>query len=164
MRAQPLAILIISFIALFGSFIYSFFYPITTVFSTLPLTILTIVFFLFGIIAFGLFSFVPHLFLGLSLGADKNALIFFYFLPIAIATYAGVKLGFLIQRDFEVKEYFLEKTKPIIYLFIIAIVLSLIIETALPILLNMELWPKDLLGLNIEGRNATNIFDIFKQN
>ncbi len=163
MKAQPLALLILCFIALLASFIYSFFYPIVTPFNSFPLTLITIIFFLFGIIAFGFFSFVPHIFLGLSLGAEKNALIFVYLIPIFIATYAGLKLGYLIQQDFEIKEYFLEKSKKIVYLLILAIIISLVIEAILPIILNMDIWPKDLMGLNIDGKNAGNMFDLIKK-
>jgi len=163
MKAQPLALLILCFITLFACFIYSFFYPIVTPLNTFPLTLITILFFLFGIIAFGFFSFVPHAFLGLSLGAEKNALIFVYLIPIFIATYAGIKLGYLIWQDFEVKEYFLENSKKLIYLFLLAIVISIIIETALPLILNMDLWPKDMLGLNLNGKNAQNMFDLLKK-
>lgn len=164
MKAQVIALLIICFIALFSSFIYSFFYPTATTIINLPLTIITIIFFLFGIIGFGFLSFIPHIFLGLSLGASKNALIFLYIFPIAIATYAGIKLGYLAQKDFEKKEYFLSQTKKIIYFFAIAITLSLIIEIGQPIIFNMELWPKDLLGLNMKEGDITSVFDILKRN
>lgn len=163
MRAQPLALLIICFIALFSSFIYSFFYPTISPFNTIPLTIITISFFLFGVIGFGFLSFLPHIFLGLNLGANKNALIFLYLLPISIATYAGIKLGFLIQQDFEKKEYFIEKSKIIVYLIVFAILISLTIEFLQPIIFNLDIWPKDLLGLNIEDSDATTMFDIFRQ-
>lgn len=163
MKARALALLIISFIALFASFAYSIFMPTYTLFTIYPLTIMTLIFFLFGIIGFGYLVFLPHIYLGLPMGAEKNALIFVYFLPIALATYAGIKIGQSIEEDFKIKEYLTKKeNKNIIYTFIIAIVSSIFIEASLPILFNMELWPKDLLGLNIEGKNAENIFDIFR--
>lgn len=163
MRAQPLALLIICFIALFSSFIYSFFYPTVSPFINLPLTIITIIFFLFGVIGFGFLSFLPHIFLGLNLGATKNALIFLYLLPISIATYAGIKFGFLIQQDFEKKEYFLDKSKIIVYLIIFAILISLAIEFLQPIIFNLDIWPKDLLGLNIQETDTKSLFDILRQ-
>jgi hypothetical protein len=164
LNAKALGILILCFIALFASFAYSFFEPIYTQITVFPLTIMTILFFAFGLIFFGYLAFLPHIYLGLTMGAEKNALIFVYFLPIALATYVGVKIGTSIEEDFKLNEYLSSrKNKSLIQLLIFAILLSVFIEVALPIILNMQIWPEDLLGLKIEGRNVENIFDILKR-
>jgi len=154
MDKKPLALLLICLIVLFTSFLYSVFNPTQNFFSSLPLTIIVLIAFIFGILFFGLISFVPHIFLGLSLGAQKNAVIFIYFFPVMIATYAGVKLGSALIDDFNKKSYFLGKGKSVLILLIVAIVIAIAIEYALPLISTLDLWPKDLFGLSIEKQET----------
>jgi len=154
MDLRALAFLFLCLIALLISFACSFFYPIPTFFSEVPFTLLTIGFFLFSALLFGYLSFVPGILMGLSLGAQKNAAILLYLPPIFFATYAGTLLGSALMNDFKVKEYFLGRGKTVLLLLIIAIILALVIELSLPTLI--ELWPKDLFGMNIQkGANIT---------
>lgn len=163
MDNKALAFLLICIIAFLLSFIISFFNPITNFIGHYPLTILTLLFFFFGAIGFGFISFIPHILLGLSLGSNKNALIFLYSAPIMIATYAGLKLGSVLLDDFNKKKYFLEELRPIITLIFIAIIISVAIEMALPIIISGQLWPEDLFGLNIEqGESITGLINELK--
>ncbi|MFA5763583.1 MAG: hypothetical protein WC915_02120 [archaeon] len=163
MNKKALAFLLICTIVLLLSFIISFFIPMTNFIGNYPLTILTLLFFFFGVIGFGFISFIPHALLGLSLGSNKNALIFLYAAPIMLATYAGLKFGSVLLDDFNNKKYFLTEIKPIITFVIIAIVLSLVIELALPIIISGDLWPKDLFGMTIsEGDSITDLFTELK--
>jgi len=152
-----------SMIVLLASFAYSFFVPTSTFFSEIPFTVTTIGYFLAGILFFGYFAFIPSIFFGLQLGAEKNAAIFLYIIPSIISTYAGTKLGFLLQEDFMKKKSFLKELKQILILFVIAIIIAFIIENALPVII--ELWPKeDFMGLKlIQGNNAANMLDDFSK-
>ena len=148
MEKKPLAFLLVSLIALFATFLYSFFNPFPTFFSQLPFALLIIGFFLFGTLAFGYLSFVPHIFLGLAMGAEKNAILFVYLVPIIIATYAGAMLGAALGKDFNRKKYFLGDGKKVLTLLIVAIILTIAIDLALPYVI--QYWPQDIMGLSIK--------------
>ena len=160
MQARTMALFLVSLIALFASFAYSFYYPTFNGFISIPITIMIITFFLFGALGFGYLSFVPHIFLGLAMGASRNALLFVYLIPILFATYAGVKLGSSLTDDFRLKDYFTNNGKVIITFLLLAIIIAIIIEFSLPIIMNMHLIPEDLLGLHINTLNTGNIFDL----
>ncbi len=116
----------------------------------------TVGYFLAGVAFFGYFAFIPSIFLGLQLGAEKNAAIFLYVIPLILATYAGTKLGFVLQDDFLNKKNYMEHVKIIAIIFIFAIILALAIEMSLPTIL--EYWPKDFLGMNVtQGKSVGNL-------
>ena len=144
---RALALVLISAIALLLGFSYSYYNPIATGFSEIPFTIIAIIYFLSGILFFGYLAFFPSILFGLQLGAEKNAAIFLYIIPILISTYAGTKLGFILQEDFFNKKNYLEHIKTIATIFIIAIILAFIVEVSLPYIL--DFWPKDFLGMNV---------------
>jgi hypothetical protein len=151
-----------SAILLLLGFVYSYFFPLPNVFQEIPLTGVVSGFFLAGTIFFGYLAFIPAIFFGLQLGADRNAAIFLYIIPSLIATYAGTKIGFALQRDFMKKKNFMDVMKISLQLFIMAIILALIMETITPYI--MEIWPKDLFGLNVvKGKSAFSLIgDISK--
>jgi len=156
MDLKALALTMVSLIVLLSAFAYAYFNPTITIFAELPFTVMIIGYFLCGIAFFGYFAFLPAIFLGLQLGTEKNAALFLYILPTIIATYAGTKLGFALQEDFNKKNNFMTVGKKILILFIIAIILALAIELTLPSI--VEYWPKDFLGLNVvEGKNFAGI-------
>jgi uncharacterized membrane-anchored protein len=134
-------------IALLLGFSYSYFTPTETFFVEIPFTMSVAGYFLAGIVFFGYFAFLPSIFLGLQLGAEKNAAIFLYIIPLILATYAGTKLGFVLQDDFFNKKNYMESVKTIAILLIFAIILAVAIEMSLPTIL--EYWPKDFLGMNV---------------
>lgn len=84
------------------------------------------------------------------MGTKKNVIIFIYITPIIIATYAGLKLGSILMDDFNKKKYFLENGKNIIALIAIAIIMAITIEIILPLIIEIQLWPDDMLGMNLE--------------
>ncbi len=164
MDQKALALLLLSLISLLLTFAYTFLNPMYNPFGTNPLTILVIIFFIFGAVGFGFLSFIPHAILGLSLGSQKNSIIFIYIIPIVIATYAGLKLGSILLDDFMNKKYFLEEIKPIIIMFAIAIIIAISIEALMPYIMNTQFWPEDFFGMKItEGENLANIFEQLKQ-
>jgi hypothetical protein len=149
-------------IALLLSFSYSYFNPVETFFFEIPLTIGTIGYFLSGIMFFGYFAFLPSIFFGLQLGAEKNAAIFLYIVPTIIATYAGTKLGFVLQDDFFKKKNYMQEIKLIALLLVISIIIAFALEQAMPTII--EYWPKDFLGMNVSsGKNISGLIgDISK--
>ena len=95
---------------------------------------------------------------GLQTGAERNAAIFLYFIPSILATYAGTKLGVLLQDDFNNKQNFLEYGKKILLIIVIAIIIAIIVEQSLPLI--TEYWPKDFLGLNVtKGKTAMDLIN-----
>ena len=148
MEIKPIAFLLISLICLLLALAYSFFYPAPNFLGTVPFVLVVLAFFFFGVLAFGYLAFIPHIFYGLALGANKNAAIFLFFIPIVLATYAGTTLGSALEKDFKVKKYFLADGKKVLILLIIAIVLAIAAELALPTIISM--WPSDLFGLSIK--------------
>jgi hypothetical protein len=160
---KALALVLLSMIALLGSFVYSYFFPTQNFFSQIPFTVTTIGYFLSGILFFGYLAFIPSIFLGLQLGAEKNAAIFLYLIPLIISTYAGAKTGFLLQEDFMKKKSFFSSLKKIILLLLIALILAFIVESMLPMII--ELWPKeDLFGMKlVQGNNISDIFNDFSK-
>lgn len=153
METKPLAMVMIMVICLLAGFAYSYFNPMQTFFFDVPFTGVAIGFFLAGIVFFGYLAFLPAIFFGLQLGADKNAAIFLYIIPLVLATYAGAKLGFALQEDYAKKRNFIADGKKILIMVAVFALLAIAIELALPIL--MELWPKDLFGLNVvQGKNV----------
>lgn len=163
MDKKALALVLVSMIILLASFAYSFFTPTSTFFSEIPFTVTIIGYFLAGILFFGYLAFIPSIFFGLQLGAEKNAAIFLYIVPSIISTYAGTKLGFLLQEDFMKKKAFIRELKKILILFVISFILAITIENALPAII--EFWPKeDFVGLKlIQGNNAANMVDDFSR-
>jgi len=158
--AKSISFFLISMIALLCSFSYSFFFPMDTFFGGIPLTLSIMSFFFMGATLFGVLAFLPHIFFGLSMGAQRNAAIFIYLVPIVLATYAGTKLGSALWDDFNAKKYFLGEGKRVLLFLFLAIVLSLIIEVALPMVIN--LWPQDYFGMNLkEGVNIIQIIQGF---
>jgi hypothetical protein len=148
MEKRPLAFLLLSLMALFASFAYSFMNPFPTFFTEMPLSLLVIGFFFFGAMAFGYLSFVPHVFMGLAMGAERNAAIFLYLLPVMLATYSGALLGSALEKDFRMRKYFLEDGKKVLALLAIAIALAVAIDLALPYII--QYWPQDWMGMNMK--------------
>ena len=144
---KPLALLLVSVILLLACFAVSYAYPIPTFFAGTPFTVIIICAFLSGAIFFGYLSFIQSIFFGLELGAEKNAAIFLYIIPLLIAIYAGTKLGFALEEDFTKKRNFILDIKKIFALLLAAIILALIVELLLPTII--QLWPKDFLGMNM---------------
>ncbi len=144
MDEKSLSMAIFTLFGLLAAFAYSYFYPTTLLFgveSQIPLSILTILNFLFGAIFFGYAAFIPALLIGLQLGAQKNAAIFLYIFPIIISTYAGTKLGFALESDFWGKKNYLKTMKIVTTILIISLVIAIIIELILPYL--VQFWPAD---------------------
>ncbi|MFA6268413.1 MAG: hypothetical protein WC652_01240 [archaeon] len=153
MDNKAFALTLLGIIALLGTFVYSYFYPTTTFFADLPFTLTTLTYFISGIAFFGYVTFIPSILFGLQLGAEKNAAIFLYIIPSVIVTYAGAKLGFMLQRDFFNKKNLFKEGKSILVLFFVAIIIAIAIEAALPTII--QFWPKDYLGLNvIQGKDS----------
>jgi hypothetical protein len=157
-----MAMVLLSMIVLLLAFSVSYFFPMENFFSELPFTMTAVGYFLSGILFFGYLSFVPSIFFGLQLGAEKNAAIFLYIIPTMIATYAGAKFGFVLQDDFFKKKNYMEEIKMIALLLVISIIVAFAIEQAMPTIL--ELWPKDFLGMNVTaGKSMSGLFgDIAK--
>ena len=149
MEAKTLAFFLLSLIILFISFAIGFFFPLNNFFSVVPISLAVIGFFLFGAAMYGYFAFIPHIFFGLALGSERNAAIFIYFIPIAIATYAGVMFGQALMGDLLNKKYFLNEGKSILILLIIALVMGVAIELFMPTLVEM-LWIEDYWGMQMK--------------
>jgi len=149
MNKKILALVLIATIAFLIGFVASYNYQIQTPFVDVPFTVLAIGLILGGAVFFGYLGFIPALLLGLQLGAEKNAAVFIYFVPIILAIYAGAYLGVLINKDFERKEVFIKKSKNIVALVAITLVAAFIVETAVPYM--VEYWPIDYMGLNVGG-------------
>jgi len=162
MDAKATVLLAICFVALFGSFLYSMFTPIETGMLILPITIMTIVFFFFGVIGFGFASFVPYLLLGFAMGIRRDPILFIYLLPILIATYAGLKLGSTLLDDFRRKIYFTPHGKTIISLIVIAIIIAIALEFALPLISEMNFIPNDVFGTEIVKTKIPDMSDFLK--
>lgn len=144
--------LLIAMGCLLGGFAYSYTTPAPNFFAEIPFTGVTIAAFLAGTIFFGYLAFIPMLLFGFQLGADKNAAVFLYFIPLLIATYAGTKMGFALQADFMKKRNVIKDMKIIIFLIVIAVAIALVVELSLPTII--ELWPKEIFGLSVvEGKN-----------
>lgn len=151
-------LVLLSIIALLIGFAYSYFIPTTVGMEGVPFSAMTAGFFICGTIFFGYASFIPMLLFGLQTGAERNAAIFLYIIPSILATYAGTKLGVLLQDDFNKKQNFFEQGKKILLFIVIAVLIAIIVEQALPYI--MEFWPKDFLGLNLNrGTTVSNIIE-----
>jgi hypothetical protein len=158
MDKKALGLTLLTVIFLLLGFAFSYFFQIQTPLAETPFTAIVIGFFLAGTIYFGYLTFIPGLIFGLQLGAEKNAAIFLYLIPIIIATYAGTKLGSSLQEDFLKKKSFLEDIQIIILILFLGVLLALMIEAALPAL--MEVWPKDFLGMNVtQGKGIAGMID-----
>ena len=108
MDEKALSMTIFTLLGLLAAFTYSFFDPTLILLGSeikLPISIFTILNFFFGTIFFGYLAFLPAILMGLNLGAQKNAAIFLYIIPIVISTYAGTKLGFGIEKILEKDNY-----------------------------------------------------------
>ena len=150
MDPKALGMTAFTFLGLLAAFTYSYFYPTTFLFGTesqIPLSILTILNFFFGVIFFGYLAFIPALLIGLQLGAQKSALIFIYIFPLLISTYAGTRLGVMIENDFWGKKNYLKIMKTIVVFLIISLLIAIVIENSIPFII--EYWPKDT-GFTIE--------------
>lgn len=152
MEVKEMYLLLIAIIALLAGFSYSYFVPTPVELGGVPFFAMAAGFFLAGTIFFGYFSFLPLLFFGLQMGAQRNAAIFLYLIPSILAAYAGIKLGLLLADDFKRKKIFLEQGKTILALVIIALVLAIAIEQSIPYI--MQFWPNDFLGMNVESGNT----------
>ncbi|OQA31114.1 MAG: hypothetical protein BWY55_00640 [archaeon ADurb.Bin336] len=151
MDEKALSMTIFTLLGLLAAFTYSFFDPTLILLGSeikLPIIIFTILNFFFGTIFFGYLAFLPAILMGLNLGAQKNAAIFLYIIPIVISTYAGTKLGFGIEKDFWKKDNYLPTIKKIFGILFIAIIIAIIIELALPHLI--QFWPKGTGELGLE--------------
>ena len=149
-------------LGLLAAFTYSYFFPTTFLFGTesqIPLSVLIILNFFFGVIFFGYLSFIPALLIGLQLGAQKSALIFLYIFPLLISTYAGTKLGFMLESDFWGGKNYLKVIKTVIVLLIISLLIATIIENLIPFII--EYWPKDT-GFTVE--ESQNFMDLLINN
>ncbi|MCX6800815.1 MAG: hypothetical protein NTZ73_01350 [Candidatus Diapherotrites archaeon] len=158
MDKKPTIALLICLICLFSGFIYSFQNPSWNFLASIPLAFLVLGFFLMGALFFGYLAFLPHIFYGLAIGTDRNAAIFLYIFPITVATYAGAKLGFALESDFKLEKYFLEEGKSVLAMVVIAVLIAIAIEIALPQIISMI--PEDFLGMNIkEGETTLGFLD-----
>ncbi|MDD4250958.1 MAG: hypothetical protein PHX27_02085 [Candidatus ainarchaeum sp.] len=164
MDKKALIFLVICLITLLSSYIISFLNPMPNFIGQYPLITIILICFFFGTIFFGFVSFIPHALIGLALGAKKNSIIFLYIIPIILATYAGLKLGSILFDDFNRKKYFLQEGKNILALLLGAIILALVIEIALPLILEMQLWPQDSFGMTLEKpENVTKALEVLKE-
>ena len=144
MDEKALSMTVFTLFGFLAAFTYSYFYPTTIFFgaeSTIPISVLTILNFFFGAIFFGYLSFIPCILIGLQLGAEKNAAIFLYLFPLLISTYAGTKLGFMLEKDFWGKRNYLKIMKTIAAILIVSIIIAIIIENILPYII--QYWPTD---------------------
>ncbi len=144
MNQKALSMMVFTLFGLFSAFVYSYYFPITLLFgieSQIPISILTILNFFFGVIFFGYLSFIPAILIGLQLGAEKNVVVFFYIIPLVISTYAGSKLGFMLEADFWGKKNYLKAMKSIVTILIVALIIALVIEAIIPYII--QLWPSD---------------------
>jgi hypothetical protein len=143
MDLRALTIVIISGICL----ILGAFFPIVTVpngiFDFSPI-ILTVVFFFFSVIFFGVLGFIPYFFLGIFIGPLSFLWMALNLPALLLATYAGSKLGQSIFWDFFRREYFTEKMRSAFVLFALAILLAVFVEFGIPIILGFP--PQDLFG------------------
>jgi hypothetical protein len=161
MDSKVVSMVAFTFLGLLAAFTYSYFYPTTFIFgaeSQIPLSILIILNFFFGVIFFGYLAFIPALIIGLQLGAQKNALIFLYIFPLLISTYAGTKLGFMLENDFWGKKDYLKVIKTVIGILIIALIIAILIENLVPLII--EYWPNNT-GFNVQENQS--VMDLFNQ-
>jgi len=158
MDKKPLAATMFVMLAFLSGFAYSYFEPTVFFdFGRVPLTILVGIHFIFGTVFFGFFAFIPSLLLGLQMGAEKNAAMFMYIIPLALASYAGTKIGFSALEDFLEEKNISLHMKKIFTILIVAVVLSIVIEQILPWLI--ELWPAGT-GLDMrQGKTALELLD-----
>ncbi len=158
MEQKPLAIILTSLIAMFLAFIYSFYMPTANFLVGTPLIFLTLGFFMFGVLAFGYTLPLLSAFYGLAMGANEDASIFIFMIPLTIAAYAGVLLGSSLEDDFKVRSYFLKNGRQVATLAVIAIVLAVAIEYAYPLFINSL--PQDLFGFTFkEGVTTASAMD-----
>lgn|GEM_PF-1221528 len=162
MEKKTILLVLICMLFLLGSFINGFFFytdsSTVSIFGQVPLTIAVLGFFIFGTIFFGFIAFIPHILMGLTLGATQNAGIIIYFFPILIATYAGISFGNTILDDFQRKKYLTAQLKKTLLLLALALIIALAIEVFTPQII--ELWPKNMTGLEIKGtKNTAEIAD-----
>jgi len=158
MDEKSLSMTIFALFGFLAAFAFSYFYPTTLLFgleNQIPLSVLTILNFFFGAIFFGYLSFIPCILIGLQLGAQKNAAVFLYIFPLVISTYAGARLGFILESDFWGKKNYLKVMKKITTILIIALVIAIVIELTLPFII--QLWPADT-GLTVqEGQTVMDL-------
>ncbi|MBT7241240.1 MAG: hypothetical protein HN878_02005 [Candidatus Diapherotrites archaeon] len=157
MEVKTIALFLVSLIALFIAFGVGFFFPLNNFFSFVPISLAIIGFFLFGAAMYGYFAFIPHVFFGLALGSERNAAIFVFLAPIAIATYAGVKFGNALMDDLLNKKYFLKEGKNILILLIIALVLGIAIELFMPTIIDI-IWMDDYWGMQMKDNGTVGDF------
>lgn len=162
MDEKTLSMTIFALLGLLAAFTYSFFNPTFILLGSevnLPISIFTMLNFFFGAIFFGYLAFIPAILMGLNLGAQKNASIFLYIIPIIISTYAGARLGFGIEKDFWNKENYLTILKKVIGILSIAIIIAIIIELTLPYLI--QFWPQEIGELGLQ--EGETIFDLIQE-
>jgi len=157
MEARPLALLLLSLIALFVGFLYSYFNPVGETLSSYPLTFLVLLFFLAGIVFFGYLAFIPSALYGLSMGSAKNPVIFINLLPIVLAIYSGIVIGSALQDDLQLKRNYKIVAKRAIILFAIAIILALIIEFGAPLVIHSI--PNEIFNDVNTGDSTLSILD-----
>ena len=154
MDEKALSMTVFTLFGLLAAFAYSFFYPTTLLFGVenqIPISVLTLITFFFGAIFFGYLAFIPSILIGLQLGAQKSAVIFLYIFPLMIATYAGSKLGFVLESDFWNKKNYLKIMKKITIILFVSIIIAIAIELILPYL--VQLWPADT-GFTVQESNS----------
>lgn len=157
MEKKTILLVLICMLFFLGSFISGFFFSADnatiSIFGQIPLTIAVLGFFIFGTIFFGFLAFIPHILMGLTMGATQNIGVIIFFIPILISTYAGINFGNTILDDFQRKKYLTEHIKKTLLLLAVALIFALAIEVFTPQII--DLWPKDLTGLEIKGTKNT---------
>jgi len=147
-----------SLILMFLAFIYSFFAPAANFLAGTPITFLSLGFFMFGMLGFGYLLPILSILYGLAMGANRDASIFIFLIPIALSAYAGAILGSALKEDFEIKKYFLEEGQVVATLLAVALIMAFAIEVAYPLFI--ENLPTDLFGFTFkEGTTATSMMD-----
>ncbi len=132
MKIKSILLIAISTIALFIGFIYSYLTPTPNFMAGTSLILLTLIFFISGILFFGYLTFIPSAIYGIAIGFSKNPYIFLYSVPIILAIYAGLILGNSIEDDFLQKDYFIPHAKKALFILALAVGAALIIEIILP--------------------------------
>ena len=158
MEKKPLAIMLISLISMFLAFIYAFYSPMANFLAGMPLTFLTLGFFMFGFLAFSYTLPLLYIFYGLAMGSNKDASIFVFMIPITLGAYAGAILGTSLEEDFKMRKYFLQDGRTIFTLIAVAIVLAFLLEFIYPFFI--ESLPQDLFGFTFkEGITTASAMD-----
>jgi len=142
MDKKPLAMTLFTIVLFLATFAYSFFEPLTFFdFSLIPFSIIAASEFVFGALFFGFLAFIPAVLFGFQLGAEKNAAIFLYFIPLAITAYAGSKLGFATMEDLLNQRNLVLDFKKIFLIFLIGLIIAIAVEQSIPWII--EVWPKE---------------------